>query len=242
MLQRLWRWLKRYFQRLFGNQQTRPLREHRKIEPAKRLTDAEYESLFFELLAEVELGSTKGEVKAFLDGKRINKTHLVEWLRSFGERLVDSPNDELASRMVRLGELGIGEVSDVAYEIGRRLEEIGRNRTGAEDEEREAEVEEITLDELLIRLEQDANLVQQVAQQLGIETTDPQVIIEALINQFNAADDSTTSEGEFWFYQGVAQHKSGNFAGAMASYDKAIQLKPDYHEADTVGEFPKQLN
>jgi hypothetical protein len=42
-------------------------------------------------------------------------------------------------------------------------------------------METITLDELLERLQQDANLVQVVAQQLGIETTDPQVIIQALI-------------------------------------------------------------
>ncbi|MBL1203582.1 MAG: tetratricopeptide repeat protein [Nostoc sp. GBBB01] len=231
MLQRLWRWLERYFQRLFSDRQTLPLREQRQVQPSQRLTDAEYESLFFELLAEVERGSTKGEVKAFLDGKRINKAHLVEWLRGFGEGLVGLPNDELARRIVQLGELGIGEVSDVAYDIGRRLGRGKTNRRGAEDAEGEVEVKEITLDELLIRLQQDANLVQQVAQQLGIETSDPQIIIEALINQFNAANDSTTSEAKFWFNQGVDQYESGNFVSAIASYDKAIEFKANYHEA-----------
>ncbi|MFN6496601.1 MAG: tetratricopeptide repeat protein, partial [Nostoc sp. DedQUE01] len=249
MLQRLWRWLKRYFQRLFGNQQTRSLREQRQVEPPQRLTDAEYESLFFELLGEVERGSTKGEVKAFLDGKRINKAHLVDWLRGFGEGLVGSPNDELARRMVRLGELSIGEVIDVAYDIGRRLEGGKTNRRGAEDAEGEAEVKEITLDELLIRLQQDANLVQQVAQQLGIETSDPQVIIEALINQFNAANDSTTSEAKFWFNQGVDQYESGNFVSAIASFDKAIEFNPDNYSAwlgrglalDNLGQFKEAI-
>ena len=37
-------------------------------------------------------------------------------------------------------------------------------------------------------LQQDENLRLQVAQQLGIETNDPQIIIQALLNQFSAAN------------------------------------------------------
>jgi hypothetical protein len=47
-------------------------------------------------------------------------------------------------RMVRLGELSVGEVSFVAYEIGRRLRE-GTNRRGAEDAEEAEEEEGINL-------------------------------------------------------------------------------------------------
>ncbi|MBN3869893.1 tetratricopeptide repeat protein [Nostoc sp. JL33] len=233
MLKRLWRWLKRSFQCLFGNRQTPPLEKPRKVESPKQLTDAEYESLFLELLAEVNDGLSRGGAKGFLAANRINEAHLVEWLRGFGERLLalPTPNDELATRMVRLGELSIGEVSVVAYDIGRRLEGGETNRRGAEEAEEETEAETITLDELLVMLEQDADLVQQVGQQLGIEATDPQVIIKALINQFNAADDSTTNEAKFWFNQGVDQYNSGNFASAIASYDRAIEIKPDYDSA-----------
>jgi hypothetical protein len=43
-------------------------------------------------------------------------------------------------------------------------------------------------------LEQDAGLRQQVAEQLQIDTTDPQVIIQALVNQFNAADQENADQ------------------------------------------------
>ncbi|BDI14811.1 hypothetical protein ANSO36C_06130 [Nostoc cf. commune SO-36] len=144
MLKRLWRWLKSSFQRLFGNKQTPPLEKTRKVEPPKQLTDAEYESLFLKLLAEVNDGLSRGGAKGFLAANRINEAHLMEWLRGFGERLLALPtlNDELATRMVRLGELSIGEVSVVAYDFGKRLREKETNRRGAEDTEEEDQVEE----------------------------------------------------------------------------------------------------
>ncbi len=198
MLKRLWWWLKRSFQRLFGKKQTSLLEKQRKVEPPQQLTDAEYESLFLQLLAEVNDGLSKGGAKGFLAAKRINEAHLVEWLRGFGERLLASatPNDELARRMVRLGELSIGEVSVVAYEIGRRLGEERTNRQGAEDAEEEGE-----------------------------------------------------REVEAWFNQGNEQYMAGDFVGAIASFDRAIEIKPDYHEAwnnrgvalDNLGRFEETI-
>ncbi|MEH2417217.1 hypothetical protein [Nostoc sp.] len=56
---RLWRWLKRFFQRLFGKKQTPLLEKQRRVEPPKQLTDAEHESLFLELLTEVNDGLSR---------------------------------------------------------------------------------------------------------------------------------------------------------------------------------------
>lgn len=69
MLKRLWRWLKRYFQRLFRKRQTPPLEKQRRVEPPKQLTDAEYESLFLQLLGEINDGLSKRGVKGFLAAK-----------------------------------------------------------------------------------------------------------------------------------------------------------------------------
>ncbi|ARV58222.1 hypothetical protein BZZ01_05865 [Nostocales cyanobacterium HT-58-2] len=238
MLKRLWQWLKRFFQGLFGSKHPSPQPgEQRKVEPPKQRTDAEYEALFLELLTRVNEGWSRGRVKGFLDANKITEAGLVEWLRRFGERLLASsaPNDELASRMVQLGELDVGEVGDVARDIGMRLLDRGgeTNRQGAEDAEEgeEGDADTITLDELFVRLQQDENLRQQFVQQLGIETDDPQFIIQALINQFNTAGDLSTNEAEIWFYQGNEQFEAGNFEEAIASYDKAIEIKPDDHEA-----------
>ncbi|MEH1997429.1 MAG: hypothetical protein V7L00_01380 [Nostoc sp.] len=131
-------------------------------------------------MTEVNDGLSTGGAKGFLAANRINEADLVEWLRSFGERLLASatPNDELATRMVRLGELSIGEVSVVADEIGRRLGGGETNRRGAEDAEGKEE-----------------------------------------------------KETEIWFNQAYEQYMAGDFAGAIASYDSAIQMKPDLHAA-----------
>ncbi|MFN6469405.1 MAG: CHAT domain-containing protein [Nostoc sp. SerVER01] len=120
-------------------------------------------------------------------------------------------------------------------------------------------MESITIDEFLVRLQQDANLVQGVARQLGIETTDPQVIIEALINQSDAKDllyqgFEKYNSGEFeaavsliqralalqiydkdlkfhgWLVQGLALIDLQRLEEAIASYDKALEIKPDSQE------------
>jgi CHAT domain-containing protein/lipoprotein NlpI len=91
-------------------------------------------------------------------------------------------------------------------------------------------METITLDELLERLQQDANLVQVVAQQLGIETTDPQVIIQALINQVSSAEKSTDNS-KAWYRRGLDLSNLGRYEEALASFDKCLTIKPDEHLA-----------
>lgn len=111
---------------------------------------------------------------------------------------------------MQLGEVGCGEIGNVAYDVGMQL--LTRNPgepiwdydgpdaepiespIQAGENPQEAELETITLDELLMRLQEDDDLRQLIAQQLGLETTDPHVIIQELINQFNTANQSTTDE------------------------------------------------
>ncbi len=47
----------------------------------------------------------------------------MQWLRRFGDKLLtsDGENRELAARMVRLGDVGCGELGQVANEVGRDL-------------------------------------------------------------------------------------------------------------------------
>lgn len=136
-----------------------------------------------------------------------------------------APNNELAMRLMLLGEQtqsisSLQEISHVTYDIGRQLlhrdagnailEYDGPDAFGTasppdlialgqENEQLDPEaagLETITLDELLVRLQQDPNLLQVIAQQLGIETNEPQVIIQELLNQFNAANQSANDEAQ----------------------------------------------
>jgi hypothetical protein len=226
MLRRLVQWLKRLFQRLFGKKQTASkVKRDVQKQPAPPLTDTDLEFLFNELLQGVHQARGQAWALKWLHNieHRIPTERWVEWLRRFGERLLASPtpNNEIAARLVQLGELGIGEIGDVAYDIGMQmltrnqsepiweyegpdhlsmmpLEETSPVITEIDGTENapEEEYQSVTLEELFMMLQQDENLRQQMAQQLAIETDDPQIIVDALLNQFYTAGQSTTEQTE----------------------------------------------
>ncbi|BAZ30226.1 protein prenyltransferase, alpha subunit [Cylindrospermum sp. NIES-4074] len=186
---------------------------------------------------------------------RIKEADLVEWLRGFGERLLASPagNEELGRRLVLLGELSVGEVGDVGYEIGVRL--LGRgetNRRGAEDAEEEGEREEG------IKLFAEAWFNQgneqfMAGDLLGAIASFDKALkfkpdyYEAWNNRGNALDDLGEHEKaiayydkaleikpdypDAWHNRGVALGDLGQYENAIASYDKALEIKPDFHKA-----------
>lgn len=238
MLNRLLRWLKRFFQRLFGKKQTSSssVADVQK-EPAPSLTDTDLEFLFSELLEGVHQARGQAWALKWLHNieHRISTQRWLEWLQHFSEKLLASsaPNNELASRMVDLGELEVGEVGDAAYDIGMRLltrnvsepvweydgpdainttpppeqtniatestaefltlpkKELATNPAPPAESETlpEEELQTVTLDELFVMLQQDESLRRQISQQLGIETDDPQLIVQELFNQFQAANE-----------------------------------------------------
>jgi len=238
MLNRLLHWLKRFFQRLFGKKQTSSssVADVQK-EPAPPLTDTDLEFLFSELLEGVHQARGQAWALKWLDNiqHRISTERWLEWLQHFSEKLLASPapNNELASRMVDLGELEVGEVGDAAYDIGMRLltrnvsepvweydgpdaikttpppeqtnqatentaeletlpkKELPTNPAPPAESEilPEEELQTVTLDELFVMLQQDEGLRKQISQQLGIETDDPQLIVQELFNQFQAANE-----------------------------------------------------
>ncbi|MFK0731687.1 MAG: tetratricopeptide repeat protein [Gloeotrichia echinulata HAB0833] len=360
MLRRLFQWLKKFFKRPFGSQQTHSqnaTRGRRVVESPPELTNADLELLFTQMLEGVHQARGKQWVVKYLQRmeNRIGDDRWLSWLLVFGERLLISPapNLQLATRMVQLGELGIGQIGELAYEIGIRLltrnmateygeneepeevetttpeetllispgEELIRNLGERlwdyEEEEGEStipapefisvqetwtgnlgeliweydqqidsettkratllipseedaiahlgelfwdyhepeQVETITpeplltphpeareipplieekqeqslarsepdvaevLDVLLGRLDENTNLVQQLVSDLAIQKSNPQVIVE-----------SKSEQAQAFFYQALQQAKTGNLLGAIAFYNQAIELKPEYYE------------
>lgn len=227
MLKRFIQWLKKFFQRLFGENQTlaKPGTNVHK-EPPPPLTDTDLEFLFTELLEGVHQVRGQAWAQKWLDNiqHRVSTERWVEWLQRFGERLLaaPTPNNELASRMVQLGELEVGEVGNVTYDIGMQLlrraggepiweyegpdafkqipitaETVIQQAEVMEPENLpEGEYQTLTLDQLFEVLQEDENLRKQISEQMGIETDDPQVIIQALLNQFHAANESSTDQPE----------------------------------------------
>ncbi len=227
MLKRLFQWLKKLVQRLFGGKQTASKSKGNvQKEPAPPLSDTDLEFLFNELLQGVHQARGQEWAQKWLHNieHRIPTERWVEWLKRFGDRLLASPtpNNEIAARLVQLGELGIGEIGDVAYSVGMQL--LTRNQgepiweyegpdavstilpsepttpisesADASQNPPEGEYQTVTLEELFVMLQQDENLRQQIAQQLAVETDDPQVLVQALISQLYPGGESTTEQTE----------------------------------------------
>lgn len=221
MLKRLIQWLKRLLQGLFGSKKTAiSTRQDADTTVAPPLTDTDLEFLFTELLTGVHQsrGQTWAQNWLHKIEHRVTTQRWLEWLNKFGERLLASKkaNNELAARLVQLGELGIGEIGDLSYSIGMQL--LTRNQgepiweyggpdvvsqittapityVAPEDEDfAEEEYQSVTWDELLVMLQENENLRQQIAQDLGIQTDDPQMIIQMLINQAQEFDESSPQQ------------------------------------------------
>ncbi|MBF2014275.1 MAG: hypothetical protein IGS23_03485 [Rivularia sp. T60_A2020_040] len=231
MLRRLIQWLKKFFQRLFGTKQQNT--SHKQNSPTSSpppLNDTDLEFLFTELLAGVHQARGQAWAQKWLENieHRVPQQRWVEWLQKFGDKLLaaPTPNNELASRLVQLGELGVGRISNVAYDIGMRLltrnevepiweyagpdapiqntvaqSSLTEERPSAQApvlltqqeqveqaaSETEGEYQTITVEELMELIQDNVDLRSQIAQQLGIDTDDPQVIIQTLVNQYNVA-------------------------------------------------------
>lgn len=222
MLDMIWQWLKEIWESLmaFFSAPTRAktplnglggLKPQIKTKEKPPLDDTDYEFLFFNLLEGMAQGWPAPRVARFFEvmEERGEPELWIPWLQRFGEKLMaaKSPNYEMAERMIRFGEKtrflpALQELGQVAYNIGSEL--LGRNNSNVIWEydgpdspaspiiSDEQEVETVTFDQFFIMLQQDSNLLNYYAEQLGIETDDPQVIITALMQQL--IDDQANSD------------------------------------------------
>ncbi len=126
MLQKLWQWLRHVWQ-----QWQRWLGRHQAVEmPVSQLpislstparSDAEYEALFLPLLENPDL--TSGRFKGWLISKNLTEDELTDWLRRFGDRLQQAPDQhqDLAQRLMHFGTIVNGPTAQVAFKLGQSL-------------------------------------------------------------------------------------------------------------------------
>ncbi|MEG4963598.1 MULTISPECIES: tetratricopeptide repeat protein [unclassified Microcoleus] len=219
MLNKILQFFKRLIQRIFGTPTPPSAPGNTAIRPT--LTDAEYESKFMEILEGVNAGWSRGDVAGFLIAKRLKDGELAAWLRRFGERLLEGEHDdtaatdavaslqELAQRLVLLGRIGSGEMSEVARQIGREI--LTRfPLPEVEEEDAKGRVIEAVF----------------VGDGLGFSGEVNRTGAEAA-----EAESEVNVDAEAWCDRGNEQYNLGRFEEAIASYNQAIALKPDYHDA-----------
>lgn len=197
----------------------------------KPLTAADREFLFVQLLDGVHRGWSQAQVAQFIQdfgqgqsstassGDRSAQTTsgdaLVSWLRQFGDRLLSSPvpNRELATRMVQLGQLNCGKLSEVAGEIGQQLLD------------REVETEG-QLEKVIHKTEKKSSFNLEKCLRLGHEQLDRRQYASASI-AFEQATKHAPKNPEVLYGLGLACHRLRLYRQAIAHLSRGLESNPD---------------
>ena len=216
MFQQIWQRilnLWRQIQRRFRKQPAPP-----PPKPTPIRTFGEYEQKFMALLEGVAQGWSRGEIKGFLIGSKIKDAEWENWLQEFGERLLVSPEThlELGGRMVRLGEMNCGRISEVAGKIGREL------LAGESLKRKDGDGSSISdnVPELLGRESLNSPIKNLSAANQGDSTSQLEFILES-----SRARPISEKVIEL-FLQGLKCHFSGDLSGAIAAFNKALEIEP----------------
>ncbi len=246
-IQKIWRSLKRFFRRLFSlAPEAKPARN--RTNPAYPLNDLEYEFLFNQLLEGVSRGWHQGRVLKFFDQLegRSKQRDWISWLNRFGQRVLESsaPNHQLASRMMRLGEIAqsvpsISRIGDLCSEIGRDIftrdsqgeiweyqgDDIESLLPGSAEEENISadELEPISIAQLYEILQQNPELVEQMSEQFGVDFEDSDHVIDLLLEQEQQQANAAA---------GISSHQleREQLEQAIARWDQELSENPQIPE------------
>src|SRR6476661_3291995 len=212
------------------------------------LTDAEYGAKFMELLAGVNQGWGRGDVAEFLLAKRIKNGDLAAWLRRFEARLLAGAQgstasadavvllQELARRLELLGRVAIGELAEVAGNVGREIWVVFPLSSDGEAEEWKKRGDEqcmkgdfeyaIASYDKALEFKSDLH---EAWNNRGLALNDLGRFEEAIASYDNALK-FKPDKHEVWYIRGLAPYNLGRREEAIASWDKALEFKPDLHE------------
>jgi len=211
MVKRFWRWLVRLIQPILPP--CLKWRRHQRVK-LQRLSDADYQRLFEQLLTGVSQGWNPEQVSQHL-GHRINDRYFRAWLLEYGKQLRQLPevDHRLACKLLQLSRLGCGELGEIAADIGRDL----LAKLTVKREEDEVKNENAETDEPAVGLNR------------GNQPLTGKDFISA-ITPFDQTIELKSDNHKAWQNRGDALMKSGKHEQALVSFDQAIELKPDNHE------------
>ncbi|MEG4966271.1 CHAT domain-containing tetratricopeptide repeat protein [Microcoleus sp. B6-A1] len=227
----------------------------------------EYEQKFMALLEGVAQGWSRGDIKGFLIVCKIKDAEWENWLQEFGERLLVSPEThlELGGRMVGLGEMNCGRISEVAGKIGRELlAGESWNRTLADGS---LVVSEDIVTPLLEReglsasstdnssdADEDDSTWKSKTKYIEIEISGADeddstwksktkyIEIKISGDELIRSEIEMSQEASELYEQGQEHLDTGNLEGAIAAYEKASEIEPQNYLSwnklgDTLNDF-----
>lgn len=192
-LNQLWQW----FKGLFSSSPS-SLADTVMTEP----TDTDYEMRFMAFLE----GVHQGKSQVLKDWESLKQEYSedrwIGWLKRFGQKVTQSsePNEPLAERLIRLGEVGCGELGEVAKAIGEQLQ-LPRTKISLDEDN-----PQVWFDRGKELLDED--------DQKALEAFDRTLFLDphhdrAAINRGNAL------------------MNLGRYEEAIAAYDHALELNPN---------------
>ncbi len=191
----------------------------------------EYEQKFLALLDGVAEGWSRGEIKGFLIGSKINDAEWVNWLKDFGERLLVSPEThlELGGRIVRLGEMNCGRISEVAGNVGRQLlagESLSVSSTDNSSDSNQGESTSQSED-----IEREVNQDAEELYKQGRECYYAGDLGGAIAAAYEKALEIDPKYLNAWNGLGNALNDLNRYSEAKAAYEKALEIDPKFHSA-----------
>ncbi len=250
MIGRIWQQLVRLFRAILsgfkGSSQRSELAPIRDLHP---LRDAELEHYFLQLLDGIHKGWQQVKVRRFFEafGDRVSDERWSEWLRQFGRKLLASPvpNQELAVRLQRLGELGYGEVSTAARQIATQL--LGRETpTPSEEAAQNLEETRTQTASTVLNPGEISNPVESVEKaipDLGPESVqfEPAPALAMSLDELGTIqgqemplviqplDEPLDVEG--WLTRGLERLDAGDDRAALNAFNRVIELDPSHASA-----------
>lgn len=209
MLTQLVQWLKTLSNRPVDSKQTRAIQtvtDKQVVEPPPELTNADLEILYNQLLEGVNQGREQQWAIKYLQRMedRISHERWIDWLLGFGEKLLVSPapNHELANRMVQLGELGIGKIGELSYEIGVQL--LSQDSSQWYEDSEQPQTETTTSDSEILPNSPGQELIRNLGELLW-ESEEPEVKTRVIPQIFPLAEIAAENQEEIiQEYQGEA--------------------------------------
>jgi tetratricopeptide (TPR) repeat protein len=214
-------------------------------EPTAPLSDREYKQLFDQVLQGVAANWDEQRLLKIL-GDRYGDRQMVVWLRGYGDRLLSEPaNPDLAGLLVRLGEIGCGELGVVAQGIGL---EMGNRQVETVTVVEPQQVFEKQNDEAEILFYKGVEAYEAARYQESLEYFNHAIAIksdyyiawygkgvslsrlsryEEAISAYDRAINIKPDGDMVWFSKGISLYNLGRYGEAISAYDRAIAIKPD---------------
>lgn len=199
MLRKIWQAIVRFLRWLVG--ETADHIQPFAPPPRPVRTDAEYEAIFMQVLDGVTQGWSRGNIKGLLTHQNVQDQELIAWLGRFDERLQASPahHAELARRLIQFGQIYSDALGAEAVKIGQSIL--------AQIPPPPSEAGIWTGDVI-------------EADFTGTPSDVPETPPDNQKNPEEAARDC--------FYHGVDLFNKGDFSAALAAFDQAVALMPEF--------------